>query len=206
MQVIEHKSAHWPVSPAWASKHLRGRFKSMASWEHEACWDRLWALLRKSDETFGQRTAGMTIEQVQLAMRRKRTRERLLRTLTFEELRELRAAEAHVIVRNRADFLLGRALSEFEIDYIDHAHGQGCVHHCGCDLMSVMDDTAMAEVRSGGSNRKTHYAHYPKQLCPRHGRLFAILGGRGMLSDKLEEIHAIVRRDNEADAARVEAA
>lgn len=200
MHTILHKGARWPVSPEWAARHLRGRFKAMATWSHEACWDRLWAILRKSDETFGERTAGMTVEQVQKLMRGKRTRERLLQTLSAEERRELRAAEAHVIVRNRADFLLGRALSEFEIDYIDHAHGQGCVHHCGCDLLYVMDDTRLPLAQQG-SQIKTHHAHYPKQLCPRHSSLMAILGGKGALSDKLEHIHMVVRNDNAAEAA-----
>lgn len=200
MRTIEHKGARWPVSPVWAAKHLRGRFRAMATWEHEACWDRLWAILRKSDETFGQRTAGLTLEQVQAAMRRKRTRERLLATLTPAELRELRAAEAHIIVRNRADFLLGRALGEFELEFIDHAHGQGAVHSCGCELLSVLDDSRLPLAQQGSQIKFLH-AHYPKQLCPRHARLMAVLGGKGSLSDKLEHIHMVVRNDTAAQAA-----
>lgn len=257
MITVPYKGQDWPVSDPWAEKHLAGPFAGLASWETGSqadsaspvgLWGRLWAILRKSDETFSQRTAGMTHAEVAELMRarlrfddvhrnallllslelllkhfglthdevremaalppvpaeeRQRV-EAILTTLTPEETRELRSVEAHIIIRRRADFLLGRDLAEFDIHYIDHAHGVGCVPACGCDLLSVEDQSKLPRAQAGEDVKFLH-AHYPRTLCGRHAHLHAVVAGAGRwhnlpLADRLEHVRETVIADNRGEA------
>lgn len=253
--VIPYKGENWPVSPEWADKHLAGAFADLPQWEtgeqgdsaapfdpeQPALWPRLWAILRKSDETFAQRTKGLSHREVAALMlyaadlseeRRaellalepdallakfKLTHEdvrewapdpeltakarAITETLTPEELRELRAVEAHIIVRNRIDALLGRDLSEFEIDFVDLAKPQGIGGFpCGCELTTVVDLDAVeraAKLLEQGvtPNFTTQHAHYPRKLCPRHASLMVTLAASGALSDKLAHINGSIMND-----------
>jgi hypothetical protein len=222
MDTIPYKGENWPVSEPWAEKHLAGVFAGLVAWEtgdegdsatpfdaaRPALWSRLWAILRKSDETLAHRTAGMTHADIKEAMEDPERAKAIIETLTSDELRELRAVEAHIIVRRRVDHLLGRDLAEFDIHYIDHAHGQGCVPLCGCDLLTVLDDDKLARTHAGEEGLKFMHPHFPRRLCDRHAHLHAVAAGSGRwhnmtLADRLTHVHETVLADQEAqpDAA-----
>lgn len=206
---VTYKGQDWPVSPAWAEKHLAGRFAELATWETGSerdsaspvgLWGRLWAILRKSDETLTERTAGLSHADIAELMKDPDRSRAILDTLTTEELRELRAVEAHIIIRRRADFLLGRELSEFDIAYIDHAHGQGSVPACGCDLLSVLDDDKLARTHAGEEGLKCAHAHFPRRLCDRHAHLQSVVAGSGRwnnqpIAERLEQVREAIFAD-----------
>lgn len=203
MTTVAYKGQDWPVSDAWAQRRLAGAFVEFPTWRTDALWDRLWAILRKSDETLADRTTGMSHAEVAELMGDPERARALLDTLSSEELDELRALEAHIIVRNRVDHLLGRELAEFDIRYIDHAHGQGAGYACGCELLAVLDDAKLARAQAGEGVKVLH-AHYPRRLCDRHAHLQSVVVGAGRwhnmaLADRLEQVHETVMVDNRAD-------
>lgn len=210
MITVPYKGQDWPVSEPWAEKHLGGAFATLPACTTEAIWDRLWAILRKSDETLADRTAGMSHAEVAELMKDPERAKALIETLTPDELRELRAVEAHIIVRNRVDHLLGRELAEFGIEFIDHAHGQGCVPACGCELLSVLDDSKLP-LAQAGEDVKVIHPHYPRKLCDRHAHLQSVVVGAGRwhnmtLSDRLEHVHETIFSDNREEAQPAAAA
>lgn len=214
MITVSYKGKNWPVSPAWAEKHLAGDFAELATWETGSerdsaspvgLWGRLWAILRKSDQTLSERTAGLTHKDTAERMKDPTFAQSVIETLSPGELRELRAVEAHIIVRRRADFLLGRELSEFDIQFIDHAHGQGSVPGCGCDLLSVLDDDKLARTHAGEEGLECSHAHYPRKLCDRHGHLQSVVAGAGRwhnlpLAERLEYVRETVLSDQPGEA------
>jgi len=201
MRTVAYKGVDWPVTDAWAEKHLAGAFADMPGWTTEAQWDRLWAILRRSDETMAERTAGLTHAEVAELMADPDAARALIETLSPDELRELRAVEAHIIVRRRVDFLLGRELAEFDIRYIDHAHGQGAGLACGCELLAVLDDNKLARIHAGEEGLNCQHAHYPRKLCDRHAHLQSVVAGAGRwhnqpLVDRLEHVRETVFADH----------
>lgn len=213
MITVPYKGQDWPVSEPWAEKHLSGPFAELAGWETGSqadsaspvgLWGRLWAILRKSDQTLSERTFGLSHAEVAEMMKDPERARAIIETLTPEELRELRAVEAHINIRRRADHLLGRDLAEFGIHYIDHAHGQGCVPACGCELLSVLDDSKLP-LATEGEDVKFIHAHYPRKLCDRHAHLHSVVVGAGRwhnmrLADRLEHVHEAVHTDNREEA------
>lgn len=211
MSTVPYKGEDWPVSDAWAERHLAGEFAQIPARTTEAMWDRLWAILRTSDETLSERTAGLSHDQVAGLMRDPERAKAIIETLSPEDLRELRAVEAHIIVRNRVDHLLGRNLSEFDIHYIDHAHGQGAVPSCGCDLLTVLDDDKLARTHAGEEGLQFSHPHYPRKLCGQHAHLQAVVDALGRwhnapLADRLAHVHETIHADQEAQPEAAAAA
>lgn len=219
MNTFPYKGKDWPVTEGWAERHLAGAFAEFTGWATGTAadepgapglWGRLWAILRKSDQTLAERTAGMSHADIKAAMEDPDRRAAILDVLTPAEFRELRAVEAHIIVRNRVDHLLGRELAEFDIQYIDHAHGQGCATACGCELMNVMDDAKLSRLHAGEEGLTFMHPHYPRKLCARHAHLQSVVDALGRwhntpLGERLAYVHEVILSDRgeAADVAAV---